>query len=333
MNYFYYSEDKKIFSSKIQAIQYSKQNNIKIWFNYYDDTWSKLNWSIEPTQSLEYYYKEHALSIRDNYDYVILCYSGGYDSTNILETFYYNNIKLDKIVMVGAFSQDSISGVDENHNGELYHNAYTLVEKLGLSSITETIDYTKLFNDIKRLKVYDLGEEWIHQMNGFYSPHNWFWYDLPKYVVPNNIKDKKVAIIFGKDKPKLIGNKFCFSDNPALSYAGGPDKTTNIHRINFYWDPDYPFILLKQLYKIKETRLNYPNVNLSVDDIVYNLKNPLVFKSPKSRYAIFSLRDNYLKNNKNSEIFNFYKCGIKKMEQYVNVFQLDIVHSRFYEIL
>jgi len=332
MNYFYYSEDKKIFTSKIQALQYSKQNNVKIWFNYYDDAWSKLNWSLEPPQSLDYYYKEHAQSIRDNYDYVILCYSGGYDSTNILETFYYNNIKLDKIVIVGAFSQDSISGVDENHNGELYHNAYPTIEKLGLSSITETIDYTKLFDDIKQLSVYNLGEEWIHQINGFYSPHNWFWYDLEKYVIPNHLKDKKVAIIFGRDKPKLENGKFWFSDNASMSYAKGPDKSTNAHRINFYWEPKYPFILLKQIHKIKEIRLKYPNANLSVNDIVYDLKNPLIFKSPKSRISIFSLRDDFLRNKTNSGIFDFYKHSMKKMQQYTNVLDMPVVTSKYYTI-
>jgi hypothetical protein len=332
MNYFYYSEDKKIFTSKIQALQYSKQNNVKIWFNYYDDAWSKLNWSIEPPQSLEYYYKEHAQSIRDNYDYVILCYSGGYDSTNILETFHYNNIKLDKIVIVGAFGQDSISGVDENHNGELYHNAYPTIEKLGLSSITEIFDYTKLFLDIKQLSVYNLGEQWVHEINGFYSPHNWFWYDLEKYVIPNNMKDKKIAIIFGKDKPLILNNKVWFSDNAALSYAKGPNKTGNIHRINFYWDPDYPFILLKQIHKIKKIRLKYPNTNFTVEDIIYNLKNPLTFKSPKSRTSILSLRDNFLKNKTNSEMFDFYKHSMKKMQKYVNILQIPAVHSKYYDV-
>ena len=332
MSYFYYSEDKKIFTSKLQALQYSKKNNKKISFYYYDDVWSKLNWHIEPPQTLDYYYKEHAQSIRDNYDYVILCYSGGYDSTNILETFHYNNIKLDKIIIVGAFSQDSISSVDENHNGELYHNAYPTIEKLGLSSITETFDYTKLFFDIKQLSVYNLGEQWFHEINGFYSPHNWFWYDLEKYVVPNHMKDKKVAIIFGKDKPLILNNKVWFSDNTSLSYGKGPDKTTNIHRINFYWEPKYPFILLKQIHTIKKTRLKYPNVNLTVDDIIYNLKNPLIFKSPKSSINILSLRDNYLKNKTNNEIFDFYKHSMKKMQNYVNILQIPAIHSKYYTI-
>lgn len=332
MNYFYYSEDKKIFTNKIHALNYFKQNNKKIWFYYYDHLWSKLNWSIEPQQSLEYYYKEHAESIRDNYDYVILCYSGGYDSTNILETFYYNNIKLDKIVIVGAFSQDSRSGVDENHNGELYHNAYPCIERLGLSSITETFDYTKLFLDIKQLSVYNLGEEWISEINGYYSPHNWFWYDLEKYVVPNNMKNKRVAIIFGRDKPKLENNKFWFSDNAALSYAKGPDKTTNIHRINFYWEPEYPFILLKQLHKIKEFRIKFPNVNLSVDDIVYNLKNPLLFKSPKSPNNLLSLRDSFLKEKRNNSVYDFHKHSLEHMSKYIDVCSIPVVITKFYNI-
>ena len=84
----YYSH-KKIFGNKIQALQ----SNQPIQYYYYDDVWSKCDWTIEPSEPLEYYYKEQAQRIRDNYDYVVLCYSGGFDSSNILETFYYNNIK------------------------------------------------------------------------------------------------------------------------------------------------------------------------------------------------------------------------------------------------
>ena len=157
-------------------------------------------------------------------------------------------------------------------------------------------------------------------------------YDLEKYVVPNHMKDKKVAIIFGRDKPKLNNRNFWFSDNASLSYGKGPDKTTNIHRINFYWEPEHPFILLKQIHTIKETRLKYPTVNLTIDDMIYNLKNPLVFKSPKSRISILSLRDDFLRNKTNSEIFDFYKHSMNKMKQYTDILNMPVVFSKYYYV-
>ena len=76
-------------------------------------------------------------------------------------------------------------------------------------------------------------------------------------------KNKKVAIIFGKDKPTLFFspqgkmvqlpdgrielNGFYFRDTPVLSYASTEYKRNlhgNIKRIDFYWDPEFPEILL-----------------------------------------------------------------------------------------
>jgi len=336
---YYYCECGTVFSSKIEALVYSKKNNKKLFYHYYDDVWSKYDWTIEPSKSLEYYYKEQAQIIRDTHDYVILCYSGGYDSTNILETFYYNNIKLDKIVIIGAFSQDSHSGVDENHNGELYHNAFPYIEQLGLSSITETFDYTTLFNDVQKLSVYSLGDSWFHTIQGLYSPHNWFWYDLENYVVPSAYKDKKVAIVFGKDKPYLkynVSPQFSFLDTACVSYATDFNKKTNIKRINFYWDPYYPFILIKQLHKIHEAKkiINEHHVeNNCINNIVYNLKKPLIYKSPKSTNIILSLRDSFLgKKNKDDEFIRFYIDSFKKMNKYVSVRDLPIIYSKPYTL-
>lgn len=327
---FYYASDNKIFYDKIGALTYHRQTGHKIFFNYHDEVFSNIDWTIDPPGSLEFHYKNQAQRIRDEYDYVVLFYSGGYDSSNILETFYFNNIKLDKIVCVGAFSQDNFKGSDENHNKELYDNAFPYLEQLGLTSITQVCDYTEYFNNIKNLSIHSYGDEWIKNVGPWYSPHNWFWKDIHEYVVPKNMQNKKIALIWGKDKPKLaaLNNKvgFCFTDVSALSYAGEV-KTNNIDRINFYWDPSYPLIVIKQvheLYKLKQ----FMNQNA-----VYNLKHPLKYKSPKSSTNILSLRDSYLMRKTNSDVFEFYKMGISKMNQSINILSdLKSVRSKFYEI-
>ena len=57
-----------------------------------------------------------------------------------------------------------------------------------------------------------------------------------------------------------------------------------------------------------------------------------LFKSPKSSINILSLRDNYLKNKTNNEIFDFYKHSMKKMQNYVNILQIPAIHSKYYTI-
>ena len=323
-NLCYYSADKKIFANKIEAIKYKQQTGNEIYFYYHDTEYQAVDWKTEPPESIDYYYREQAQRIRDNYDYVVLCCSGGYDSTNILETFHYNGIKLDKIVVVGALSQDSHSGVDENHNGELYHNIFPYLKELRLESITQLCDYSQLFNDPENFSIYQYGNEWTYTLNGWYSPHNWFWNDLEKHVVPEQYKDKKVAIIFGKDKPEIEKNVFRFKDVRAVSYAY-KDRISNIDRINFYWDPSYPQILVKQLHMLRHGG--------SPDAVVYKLRKPLIFKSPKSPLNIISLRDAFLLKNRNSKVFDFYKSGLMKIRSQININNIEVIYSRPYAVV
>lgn len=340
---FYYFDDGAKFTSKIETIKYGQTKKLTPKFYYYDHIYEKLDWSIEPPHSLDYYYLEQARKIRDDYDYVILAYSGGYDSSNILETFHFNNIKLDKILIVGAFDQDSNYGVDENHNGELYHNAFPYVKELGLEHITQTIDYTELFNDTKNFSISIHNENWVDNVGAWFSPHNWFWKDIEKHIVPTEWRGKKIALIFGKDKPSLFPDVhghnreigFHFRDTPCLSYA---DVNTNesINRINFYWDPLNTTILIKQLHILKRiSQMNKFRI-LSMSDVnkvVYNLKKPLLFKSPKSGNVCLSLRDDYLKTCKSSDIFSLYDQGIEKINREIGESNLVPIFSKHYSVL
>lgn len=327
----YYTSDGKTFTSKIRALEYSAINKVPVNLYYHDAIYDQCRWTVEPADSLATLYKDQAQRIRDNYDYVILCFSGGYDSSNILETFYYNNIKIDKIVTVGAISQDSRSMVDENHNGELYHNVFPYIKELGLESITQLCDYTTYFDNPENFSISQYANEWVDYTGAWYSPHNWFWRDIEKYVIPREYQDKRVAIIFGKDKPQLsIEGKvagFCFKDTPVSSY-GNVEQFGNCDRINFYWDPTFPQILIKQLHVLNRAK----GFGVNADNIVYDLKRPILFKSPKSKTNILSLRDRYLMTKKDSEVYNMYYAGINQINKTIGLKNLRIITSKFYKI-
>lgn len=345
----YYFCDGTKLGSKVKALEYKQKSGLEPSFYYFDDVYNRIDWTIEPTQSLEYYYLNQAQRIRDEYDYVILCYSGGYDSTNILETFHFNNIKLDKIITVGALKQDSSSMVDENHNGELYHNVFPYIQELGLSSITQVIDYTEYFNNVNQFSISTYSNEWIDYTGGWFSPHNWFWHDIEKYIIPQQYRDKKVALIFGKDKPYItIENRkfgFKFKDIAINSY-GNVSSTANCDRINFYWDPNSPQILIKQLhvllraYIISKFDHDY-EINMghdiiggkSANEIVYNLRKPILYKSPKSKTRILSLRDQYLIEKKNSDVYRLYEAGVQSLYKRLSSKEHNVViNSKFYSI-
>lgn len=64
---------------------------------YNDDFYSQYDWGQEPTESLNELYKNRAKELREQYDYIVLYYSGGYDSANMLHAFLDNNIYPDEI--------------------------------------------------------------------------------------------------------------------------------------------------------------------------------------------------------------------------------------------
>jgi hypothetical protein len=66
-------------------------------FIFHDELFSKLDWTVEPEISLMDLYIARAKQIREEYDYVILSYSGGSDSYEVLRVFLDNNIFIDEI--------------------------------------------------------------------------------------------------------------------------------------------------------------------------------------------------------------------------------------------
>lgn len=327
MNCYYYDDDDgtKCFS-KYDA---SNLNNPKLY--YYDHIFDKCDWKTEPSATLSKLYAQRAQQIRDEHDYVVLAYSGGIDSTNVLESFYYNNLLIDEILIVGAFSRDSSSGVDENHNGEIYSNVFDTLNRLDLPKTKITmIDYTKNLDNYTLVHQ----DDWYKKIGSHFSFHNWFWYDIEKQYESN----KKTAIIFGIDKPEIssIKNKtyFHFVDVCLFSYGIDPTKIsselfqTNVKRVNFYWDPNASSILIKQAHVINNffmiahkrkdiiSKNFYDSYFTIVNKLIYNLKNPLRFISPKSSSRLISLRDNYVNtfdDFKDLQIYKNYTQGIMKI--------------------
>lgn len=329
---FYYAAE-SIYSTPYEAWV----SNEKCSFYYHDEIFEKVDWKTEPTQTLPQLYAERAKQIRDDYEYVILCYSGGNDSSNILETFYYNNIHIDEIVMVGSFSQDVVNeSLDENHNTDLYRNAFPLLKTLNLpnTKIT-TIDYTTLFRDINQFSlIQKYGVEWIKHIGTHKSPHNLFWNNFRKFVGPNNTK--KTAWIMGVEKV-IVQYDSC--DKPYVSFNdavindyGMNYVDENFKRINFYCDPDLKAIKIQ----IKQAHLYHNTVLLSPmdlkkkllhtynptnrlmlkDRLFYEPKNPLIFQSKKSNSSFLSARDQFLLKNQNSDIYQSYISALSTDSKY-----------------
>jgi len=311
----YYYDDVAKYPTKFEAILKSPFPE-KLKFYYFDHVFDTADWNKEPAESLPTLYKRRAEFLRDTYDYLVLCYSGGIDSTTILETFYDNNIHIDEIVLVGAFSQDASTESDENHNLEIYKNCFPLLNKLELkNTVVNVLDYTKYFGTEENFTISKYGNMWPIATGAYFSVHNFFWYDIHKYLINKNLNN--AGIIFGAGKPGINFNPFSirFSDKELLGPCGLNNiEARGLTRINFYTDPTTIDLQVKQFNVIRNIFHNTYNFSLSktnkfIEECIYDLKNPLIHLSRKSPDAFLSIRDTYVIKHKNSRMFNFFKSG------------------------
>jgi hypothetical protein len=305
------------YPSRFDALKDSKNS----FYYFRDKEFLATDWTNEPSESLSELYRKRAEEIRAEYEYVIIAYSGGHDSTNVLETFYYNNIHIDEILVVGALSQDPNSESDDNHNGDLYYNVFPTLNKLKLPNTKITVvDYTKYFDDLNNftmLKKY--GSEYLEHIGSYYSVHHLFWADLKKFIGQDN--DKKTAVVFGADKPIICYDEdlkkyyTIFTDTEHIDY-GNFQLVENFHRVKFYADADVK-LRKKQLHVLKRflTLTNYiiKDYNVFVCKLIYNLKHPLIFASVKAKSNVLSQRDLYLIKNRTSDVYKIFKEGIKSL--------------------
>lgn len=265
--------------------------NAQFWFH--DDVFSQINWTIEPEQSLEEMYRLRAQQIRDKYDYLILLFSGGADSNNVLDTFLKNNIFLDEVRTDYPIKMlEKITPVfDTAHPyGIVFEYIFAALPKLkklqeqNLKTKITIGDNTEFFksaiNDEKFLErnfesyITTIPYQAVRMVNQIEQ--------VEKYVEQNKLKN--VGVIYAADKPalKILHNNqlmFYFVDigcaAPGVNYI----PNSNLSRVLFYWSRDLPLIPIKQSHIVKHliqsNRSIYDRANESYNN---NLKETNLLK-------------------------------------------------------
>lgn len=324
---FYYTASGKTFYNRDLAVLCPE----KCYFYYYDKEFRQYDWTKEPSCSLEELYQKRAEQLRAEYEYLVLCYSGGIDSTKVLEIFYYNNIPIDEIIMIGALSQDSSKNSYENNNQDLYYNAFPTIEKLNPKCKITIFDYSKYFNNINNFSLVECyGDEYYKYCGSYFSPNHLFWSQLTRYI---DYGDKKTAVIFGTDKPILRYDDksyFALKEQNFTDYGKEHFWTLGCSRVNFYTDINCMDLMAKQFHILKnfyqefvldkkiisqELWLNPEFYNRILDNTVYKLRNRLTIPTKKSTSSLISRRDRFLLNaTKNCDMFKLYSSMIRKVK-------------------
>lgn len=350
------------FYSKIEAIEMQRRTGMHLHWDFNDQIYGLQDWTKEPVESLADLYKRRAQQIRDKYDYIVLFYSSGSDSNNVLQSFLDNDIWIDEIASFvnyeGTHDKDDILW-----NGEIYHCASSILEQYKIKYPYlkhRVIDICKPAIDYIHKTNYLF--EWKYWMNNIFNPSasirgNMFR-EITDYQDLIN-SGKKVAFVWGTDKPRLsiINNKYCFrffdyidnAVNPLWQMSGAPGEYMEF----FYWSIDMPEIAVKQAHIVKKylekatvdspfltvesTGLGHTIINgkklfitmQGVNSLVYPkyIDNELNNFKPSS--VFFTPRDNWFYNiGQSDETFTRWKTALsglwKELPDYWKNDQYDI---------
>jgi len=244
------------FPSKHLAAMHASRSGSDYDFVFNDEVLSLHDWSQEPSISVYDLYRARAEQLRSQYDHIIIFFSGGADSTTVLDTFLRNNIHVDEVISWGAWNH-RISKKSHALNSEIFQAGSDLINQCLAKGIKFTHENYLDYMD----QVY-LSDNWIDQSDWRMTPESEFrrrlFYHRPE---TQKILDqgKSVALIFGRDKARVIYQNGSLYWS-ALDCSMGQDLYPEIFDPGFngpntewfYSTPDFPEIMIKQSHMIAQ---------------------------------------------------------------------------------
>lgn len=262
----YYLCDTLPFESKIQALFHSKKTGKPVDWVFNDREFGSYDWTNEPQESLDYLYDKRSKELREKYDYLILSYSGGSDSHNILMSFIRQGLIFDEI-LINTLEKGwkDFTWLDHQNTSAFNNGAEHYLQCIPrLKELKQYLTKTKI-------TVCDLTDQVHESLNGI-GDASWV---LGKrealnplgitrfnYVYFDEVKrrfdlEKKIGLVLGVEKPKSLiqQGKFYirFNDRAAnmvtiIDHIKDYDNSVLEY---FYWSPDCVPMLIKQGHIMK----------------------------------------------------------------------------------
>jgi len=278
--------------SKVEAIELGTRLGIHPHWNFNEEFFSNYAWHVEPVEPLEELYRRRAQQIREDYDHVVLFYSGGADSENILSTFLNNNIKFDELATYNYLSADS--DPDSFFNSEQVRVSYPRIKQLQEAGI----QFKHRVIDMSDTVVNILTDDHYRNNRGYYACSHFGVSHLAKSYIREKVEEyqtiidsgKKLVFVWGAEKPRIYkeNNRYCirFLD---VADSGTATRTQMLNRDwehdeLFYWAPESADIVCKQGHVIKRFFEKY---NLYKEDSYFS---DTLIKLPGIEY-IFANKD------------------------------------------
>lgn len=249
------------FYSNRDALEAGHRTSEPVAWHYYDDVWAQAHsaghWR---NQSLKELYYARARQIREQYDYVAVMFSGGWDSRNIIESFSAQGLRIDDIIVFTTQELENSTPFNnlnpDNWYGEIKYHAVPYAER-----------YAHEHPGTGVIKI-----EWLDRVAESYKDAEQVFKDSrPKPGVffgrwlsvatdaqlQRRIGNRRAALMLGLDKPCVMqtGNTYqgFFPEGLIRNYTyctrsnGFPD---NVIWEPFYWTPDLPELAIRGWYEL-----------------------------------------------------------------------------------
>ena len=319
------------FYNKYQAILWSEKTPgscVKFVLN--DDEYSQLNWAHEPDESLDLLYAQRAWELRKKYDYLILHFSNGYDSSNILNTFVKHNIPLDEILIRGCISQVDL---DSSNRSAINSHAECMLSALPVAQWVKENFMPGVKINLKDtvslvVSYWDQHQDWADQLivNDLSPGSGHKNYDelCPEYAVLAE-KGKKICHIKGIEKPRLFyddhGYHIKFLDKSVFTHTihrSGKYFDMPVYNELFYWGRSCARLIAKQCHTIVnhiESNNLDRNTILSLSgnefhhftgNLIYQTL-PMLYYPDKGKYDIRDLDSWFFKDTNTTHFQNWQK--------------------------
>lgn len=274
----FYKVNNRTFSSKIEAITYANQTRSQVSWHFYEDIFSRVNWTVEPALSLDELYAARAQEIREQYDYVVIMCSGGADSTNVVKTFINNRIHVDEVVAsapMSGLSKFKFNNTDTSHTNTISETKYAqmpLLSEISISNPEIKISVNDYFQSMLNLTE----GQWLVDCDDWIHPSSAARYSLESLHHLKTLAEagKRIAIVYGIDKPVIarISNgdlKMVFSDL-AVNVPRRPFdfQYPNVDQVLFYWSHTMPELVVKQCHVLAKW-IHLPE-NSNALNLMYN---------------------------------------------------------------
>ena len=257
----HYTVGEQWFYSNRDALEAGHRTGQPVAWHYYDDVWSTAHsaghWR---NQSLKELYYARARQIREQYDYVAVMFSGGWDSRNIIESFSAQGLRIDDIIVFTTQELENSTPFNnlnpDNWYGEIKYHAVPYAER-----------YVHEHPGTGVIKI-----EWLDRVAESYKDAEQVFKDSrPKPGVffgrwlsvatdaqlQRRIGNQRAALLVGLDKPCVMqnGNNYqgFFPEGLIRNYTyctrsnGFPD---NVIWEPFYWTPDLPELAIRGWYEL-----------------------------------------------------------------------------------